>query len=535
MVKVMEVNNLVDLQNLEARIRQQIQQHDLDDFLGTLLLSRTQFKPFVIAGMTLFGIRFALPPIKRYASVKHIPPGEFNSIAHCVTEYLLADPSPFSPQLKSTYHGSTLIPIVLRHVGNQFPFNETFWGQGGRSIYLFKEIPKTLKLKNNKFDLNFVFTKHYGVSLDDFISVSYVAFSAANANRARGRVGFSGGYFQKAREQGMTPPDGVTVDAIMDKLAADQWQMREVYEKFKQPDRNYAAYDYNPLFVYPIVRPWRKSSFTSADEDRFVAPLPELILTRLSSGVYEDLTYNFKSAFTNYFGHVFEKYVGEVLRHCVGPSSIISGEEIRHTYSDKRGKAPDWAIIEGDKAILVECKAVGYQKKALAMGDETTIDRTVDKIAEGLVQMHEFKAACLRTEPGLERFHACAEYKLLLITYEPVYLSNSKDLHSVLEAKVSDELRPKGLSVSSWVIWSIDEMEKLQPHLNASVSMRSAIDQYNPSDFNELLSELHAQTGCTFKDSFLALKEQEIYHSLGVTRPRPGLNKLDLIQGLLRP
>lgn len=68
MVSEMGVNNLVDLQNLEARIRQKIQQHERDDFLGTLLRSRPQFNPFVIAGMTLFGIRFALPPIKRYAS-----------------------------------------------------------------------------------------------------------------------------------------------------------------------------------------------------------------------------------------------------------------------------------------------------------------------------------------------------------------------------------------------------------------------------------------------------------------------------------
>jgi hypothetical protein len=516
MVSDMEVNNLVDLQNLEARIRQKIQQHELDDFLGTLLLSRPRFNPFVIAGMTLFGIRFALPPIKRYASVKHIPPEEFNLIAHLVTEYLLADPSSFLPSIKSTYHGSVLTPVVLRHVGNQFPFNETFWGQGGRSIYLFKEIPKTLKLKGNKFDLNAAFSKLYGVSLEDFISVSYVAFSAANANRNKGQVGFSGGYFQKARDQGMALPDGVTVDAIMDKIAADQWQMREMYEQFKQEDRNYGAYDFNPLFVYPIVRPWRKSSLTSADEDRFVAPLPELILTRLSSGVHEDLAFNFKSGFPKYFGHVFEKYVGEVLRNCVSSSSIIAEEEIRRTYSDKRGKSPDWVIIEGDMATLVECKAVGYQRKALSTGDATTIDQTIDKIADGLVQMHEFTAACLRKEPGLERFHACTEYKPLLLTYEPVYLSNSNNLRGVLEVKVNDELRPKGLRACSWVIWSIDELEKLQPHLNAGISMQSAMDLYTPSNFNECLNQLHAQTGCTFKDSFLALKEREVYQSMGI-------------------
>jgi hypothetical protein len=514
----MALNSLLDLQNLEARIRQKIKQYELDDFLGTLLLSSGKLQPFVIAGMALFGIRFALPPIKRYASVKYIPANEFNLITDWVTQYLLADPTSFYPPVEDKYHDSTLIPIILRHVGYQFPFAQTFWGQAGRSFYLFKEIPNTLKIRKNRFDLHAAFSKLYGVTLDDFLAVGYVAFSAANANRNEGRVGFSRGYFQKARDDGMTLPDDEVINAVMDKLAADQWQMREKYEEYKQENRNYSAYDYNPLFIYPIIRPWIKSSATQADEDRFVSPLPEMILTRLSSGVYEDLAFNFKSGFPKYFGHVFEEYVGEILRHCVPSSVLISGSSIRRTYSDKKGKAPDWVIIDGDAAILVECKAVGYPRKAVATGDEIRIDRTIDKIADGLVQMHEFKEACIRKELGLERFNACIEYKLLLITYEPVYLSNSVILREILEQKVSNAIVTKGLNISPWVIWSVDELEKLQPHLNAGVSLRTLIDQYKPSDFNELLSRLHAQTGCTFADSFLAVKEQEIYKSLGVLK-----------------
>jgi hypothetical protein len=512
----MGVNNLQDLQELEARIRQKIKQYELDDFLGTLLLSSQNLNPFVIAGMTLFGIRFALPPIKRYAAVKHIPANEFNLIADWVAQYLLTDPTSFHPPIESKYHNSTLIPVVLRHVGNQFPFAQTFWGQGGRSFYLFKEIPNTLKITDNRFDLNTAFAELYGVTLDDFIAVGYVAFSAANANRSKGRVGFSRGYFQNARENGMTLPDDEIVNAVMDKLAADQWQMRDKYEEYKQPDRNYAAYDYNPLFIYPIVRPWIKSPMTSADEDRFVAPLPEMILTRLSSGVYEELAYNFKTSFPKYFGHIFEEYVGEVLRHCVAPSTLISGGEIRGTYSGRKGKAPDWFVIEGDTAILVECKAVGYPRKAVATGDEKRIDWTIDKVAEGLVQLHEFKEACVTKENGLERFSTCKEYKLLLVTYESIYLSNSVPLREALEHKVSSSLAPKGLSMSPWVIWSVDELEKLQPHLNAGISVGDTLDRYNPSDFNQLIDHLHAKTGRTFEDSFLAEKEQEIYKSLGI-------------------
>ncbi len=512
----MRISNLTELQELEARIRQKIKQHDLDDFLGTLLLSRSNLQPFVVAGLTLFAVRFALPPIRRYGSVRSIPADQFNLIADWVAQYLLADPSSFHPPVTGNYHGSNLIPIILRHVGNQLPFAQTFWGQCGRSIYLFKEIPNSIKGKGNAFDLDTAFTKHYGVTLDDFISVGYVAFSAANADRSKGRVGFSGGYFQKARDQGMLLPDDEAISLVMDKLAANQWRMTELYEEYKQKDRNYASYDYNPLFIHPIVRPWIKSASTTMDDDRFMAPLPELILTRLSSGIYEELAYKCKSDFQKYFGHVFEEYVGEVLRHCVAPSTIISEDEIRRAYSDKRGKTPDWVVIEKSTAILVECKAVGYQRKAVAMGDETTIDQTIDKIAEGLVQMHEFKDACLGKKPGLERLHHCTEYKLLLLTYEPIFLSNSIPLRKVLEQKVDDKLTVKGLRTSPGVTWSVDELEKLQPHVNAGVPIGTVIDQYNASDFNGLIDHLHAQTGRTFGDSFLAVKERDIYKHLGV-------------------
>jgi len=114
----------------------------------------------------------------------------------------------------------------------------------------------------------------------DYIDIGFVAFVAAQAE-----IAFTGGYFQKARHQGITLPDDEAIALVLDQLAADQWQMRALYDQYRQRDRRYAAYDFNPLLVHPIIRPWKKREGASLDDDRLIAPLPNLIIAKLSEAI----------------------------------------------------------------------------------------------------------------------------------------------------------------------------------------------------------------------------------------------------------
>src|SRR5271170_5219332 len=66
-----------------------------------------------------------------------------------------------------------------------------------------------------------------------------------------------------------------------------------------------------------------------------IAPLPEMIPFRLSTGVYYDMHARFHDAFDKYFGHLFEAYVGYVLR-----ASLTEGVKLL-SESDIRGKYPE--------------------------------------------------------------------------------------------------------------------------------------------------------------------------------------------------
>lgn len=506
----MTITSLIHLKNLEAKIRLELQKYDLDQVLASARNLYGKEEPFVIAGIALFGIRFSYPPILKPEKIYHI--SQPNYLVHLVKSYLIADPISFSSEGMKPYKNSTLIPALLRLSGNQFSFAKNFWGQYIRPLILLIDVPQKLKLPKgiSTFDIQNEFEKLNQFSIEDFIQVGVVAYSASQT-----RLGFTANYFKEnpSFEKNLKLPKGDIFNLIIDHLAADQYQLREKYEEYKQDNRLYAMYDFNPLFIFPIVRPWRKIIHTTSDEDRFIVPLPDLILYRLSSGIYEELVYNFKEKFTRYFGFVFQEYVGQILENFYKDIELISEENIQSKY---KGKVPDLIIIEGETAILIECKAIGFSRKALATADEQAIDFSVSPIKKALIQLHEFRNACKEKEQGLEKLHSISRFKLLVITYETFYLINSTPFKEVINSEISSELSAKSIEISDWRVLSIDEFEPIQPHIKTGIHFNSILEMMNSMPYSEVIDKLHKQTGKTFRDSFLWEKQEELFEKLGV-------------------
>src|SRR5947209_1499007 len=127
------IRNVRELQEWEARIGSVLERLELDYVLGGIRLSLDKLQSFTAAGIALFAIRFSLPPLARGPKLHEMPWGELAPIANLVTQYLIADPVSFDPPVEDKYKTSTLIPVILRSVGNQFPYNIPFFGQYGRS------------------------------------------------------------------------------------------------------------------------------------------------------------------------------------------------------------------------------------------------------------------------------------------------------------------------------------------------------------------------------------------------------------------
>jgi len=504
------VQSIEDINRLEGIINSLLQQYSLDEVIVGLRQSQQKLLPFTIAGISLFAIRFALPPIARKDNATGIEWDNLRQIAHFVMQYLLADPVSFTPPAENTYHDSTAVPILLRTIGNQFPYDFTIWGQYGRSQILYHDLLQQLTRRTDipQFDIESAFQKIAHIPLMDYIDVGFVAFVAAQAE-----IAFTGWYFQKARHQGIALPDDEAIALVLDQLAADQWQMRALYDQYRQRDHRYAAYDFNPLFVHPIIRPWKKRDGTSLDDDRLIAPLPNLIIAKLSEGIYRHMFHKYRGEFASYFGHLFEAYVGVVLSHSLRTTKLLSGSDIKQRY--KAGKIPDWVVVDGNTAVVIECKATGLPRKAFATADKDAIDQGLAAVVDGLVQLYEFDKMCQNRSKGLESLHGCSKFYHVVVTHEPLYIANSSFLTDVIKQKFIERVPDADLTFS-WVILVVDELERFQPHMAAGIRLTDIIERIGSQSFNEVLTWCQQQSGKTYHDSFLYAYDEELYRRLNV-------------------
>jgi len=513
-----------DLQQLEAKICTTVRQYASDNVLrwvhnalrdldnpnspGHRYFPPNQggFLPFVAAGIASFSIRHSNP----YRSGRPFGWGELVHLSTMVKEYLLADPITFDVAIREDFYASNPVFMVLREAASQFPFEVNLLGCHAQPLILFGEMPAIVTDREGvpKFDFNTEFQKVTGVPLETFVDVGFVAWVASkNAN------GFTRSYFQKVQSQGINLLDDEAVCVILEQITADPMCFREEYERRKEKDRRFCAYDFNPLFSFPIIRPWKYREGLSMDLDRMIAPVPDLVAYRFSTGIFYQMFNEYGTRFADYFGHLFEAYVGHILKNSIPLGNLLSESDIRRSYREQGRKVPDWVVIDGATALLIECKSTRFSRSALATGAKDAINASLKQVRKGLVQLHEFMKTAQAKAPGLEPLHHCTTFKPILVSFEPLYLIKSP----LFRQHVDNLLAENGITCFPWQILSIKELECLQPHLAAGVRLGEVMRKLEERTFPNVLNELVKLTGRKYHDSFLYLQNIKMYRRLGVT------------------
>lgn len=173
----------------------------------------------------------------------------------------------------------------------------------------------------------------------------------------------------------------------------------------------------------------RRTPLIMIDEDRFYLPVPPFLVQAVSTGLYFSLAEHFRkdraNDFREKFGHVFEEYVGRILRE--GVESGQGKLEILPEISYGRGRLPpDWIVIRDHDAILIECKSSQLSVKAKASIDEAVLDESVERVFHKSVSQISDFVEFLNENPSrvpqlrdVERFYG------LVVCYVPLYLANS--------------------------------------------------------------------------------------------------------------
>lgn len=515
----MNINSLAELEKLESTIESVFRKLPLGDVLRSLYLlkkSHPELQPFMIGGIALFAIRFC-PPSRTSKLIKNY---DLRNLVNISNDYYLADPITFDKDLRDKFINENPVFMLLRVVSSQFPFKPGLFSEFARPALLFHEIPQQLQNLPGipKFDFDSKFQAITGVSVIEFITIGFVIYSASHGNFA-----VSQDYFKKLRKQGINVSDQ-SLRAVLSQLVADKSELVELYENQKNQDRRFRMYDFNPLLSYPIIRPCQNKQFSTPDKDFIHAPVPELVASRISTGIFYQMYNEYKTEFSQYFGFVFERYFGLVLEKCLLSEQLLSESDIRSFYPAKKGKAPDWIIVDGSTLLLFECKATRFSRAAQAIASEDAVNSSLAQVKKGLKQLASFISACQDKVSELQKFHHCSTFKPILVSMEPLFLINSQ----FFREHINTLLAAEGVTGLDWQILSIDELEALQPHIAAGFNLAQTLDELRNKSFNKVLENLSSQTNRTFAHSFLYDKQEELYQRLGVPEETsPGNRKGD--------
>lgn len=402
--------------------------------------------------------------------------------------------------------------FLIRLANQQFPFQLNVRHLVPRALYLFDEIPNELKSK--KLDIRKDIQRIYGMSVKELIVIGF-AIWAKSTNGYFNPEGIINAETEELRKH--LPRQ--KVEKLVSLLTADYYKLRD---KFKEDEGEpgYEQYAFNSLRTYPIVQ---------TQIAGLVIPVPRFILERITNGVYFSLMDNYKkeksNIFLEFFGkEIFENYVGKLLGFHYQRKQLLREFE----YGTKKfpQKSPDWIIIEGDCAILIECKTSGITKEAKTWAELKKVQVDLRKRAvRGIIQMEDFIADVKNGKVKNSALKSIKKFYPIILTYDRIFLSGTP----VMRKLIKEELKGENKETENYQILGIDELENLIPilkkfSLSELLEIKKNNSEWSTYDFDSYTSYLIKDKDISIELENLMLKEKfdsffkEISPNLGLKK-----------------
>ncbi|MCP3020393.1 hypothetical protein [Cupriavidus basilensis] len=210
----------------------------------------------------------------------------------------------------------------------------------------------------------------------------------------------------------------------------------------------------NYLEAKPLIRLWGDRPM------QFHCPIPELVLRRVTEGLFYDLAKS-DAKYGNAYGVAFQEYVGDVLRaQFKRDSQRVIKEQEYHVNKDRKDGV-DWIVSDATGHLMIECKARRMKLDAKMTPDSEHLTGTLNDLANSIVQhyknVHDALECKTPWKPdGLPVYP-------ILVTYEDWYLF-APHVVEYLDSLVLEKLTERGLQrllqTSPYTVTSIAEFEK---------------------------------------------------------------------------
>ncbi|MGR3310149.1 MAG: hypothetical protein ACUZ77_05175 [Candidatus Brocadiales bacterium] len=348
--------------------------------------------------------------------------------------------------------GDKFLSVMVRLNSEQITcqFNRVHLIAG--TLVLFKELIN--KVVPSKFDnLSVIFEQETGLTIYVYFRLAIHTFVGSQDTAT-----FRMQVFTEAKIPKME--DILTEEKANKFLAILKTDYRAFRNKDRELNKNlnpiFTKTRFNPLNIFPIIETDPKHF-----GNPFVIPNFSCYFKKAFGGLYWWFHHYFEAKgqqqdFRNYFGYVFQEYVGLILKNIYGEQNVRS--EV--TYN-KDKKFIDWWIERGEKIYLFEVKAYQFALMSLQTGDkELIVNNEIKKIADAIEQVYRR----VKDIPKYQELYLFKGKKLIpvivfmdmpLISIRAIY---EKFIKEALEKRDSEK-KLDGLKKFQFFLMNIEELE----------------------------------------------------------------------------
>jgi hypothetical protein len=228
-------------------------------------------------------------------------------------------------------------------------------------------------------------------------------------------------------------------------------------------------------------------------------PVPELLLHRITIGLYYQLYHKFGEKFKNDFGELFELYVGKIIAGFNLPHVIIAEKDVDRYLPTKgkkgtKARRPDWIIFSDNGIILIECKATHYTQDMFEHGIEAKNMACLDQIRKALDQFAKFEPLLPNLCKKIGKTYSDLKVQKVIVAFEPMLGLNGGPLKEFIDGRLERD----------WILLPVEELEEIQHHIAKGYDLWSFLSEYKYSSYNDrdkIIDRMESQTKAEQSDN----------------------------------
>lgn len=227
---------------------------------------------------------------------------------------------------------------------------------------------------------------------------------------------------------------GVAPDKLRTALRRLARPFAEIASEASELRRDGAATAYKPSILrqYPCI-------LMGSRRQRMRSPLPDLIVSRVTSGLFYDVVSGGGSVRDDY-GRRFETYAHQLLTRNL--AELLSEREWGYRVAGTLFHTPDIIVsnLKNEVTLVIECKAA-RMSIAARFGEDPSEERGYEEMAKGVAQIWRFYSHCRRKYSGRD---ALSGSKGLILALDDWFIARGPMIELVLKRahSLADRMDP---------------------------------------------------------------------------------------------